>query len=177
MARPSKSAEVLKNERKSHRTKAEMALRKEAEQAVLTGIKMRERREVAETPVAHVEFLRVRNLMSKVQKNDALYESVINDYCEYLADIARYREMRSVLIAALGELKDAGAEPGERYRLLSQMYGRIMDCDKQMQTYHKKRFDIERENGFTLASAMRSIPKVPEKKSNPLLEALQDGAD
>ena len=177
MARPSKSAAVLAEEKKSHRTKAEMSRRSEAECAALTGVKMRERPGVAENPVSHAEFLRVRGLMSRVQKNDALYESVMNDYCEYMADIARYREMRTDIETTLNEMNAVEMDPGDRYRLKSQMYGKIMDCDKQIQTYQKKRFDIEKENGFTLASSMRSIPKQPEKKGNPLLEVLRDAAD
>ena len=177
MARPSKSTAVLESEQRSHRTKAEMRQRKQAEQAALSGRPMRESSIVAESYISHMEFLRVRKLMDAIQKNDALYESVINDYCEYKSDIVRYRDMRKSIERELEKLTDEQMDPGERFRLKTQMYGRILDCDKQIQAYQKKRFDIEKENGFTVASSMRSIPKTPAVKHNPLLEALQDGTD
>ena len=177
MARPSKAVEVLESEKRSHRTKAEIKQRKKAEQGILTGLSMKERPEVCENPVSHAEFLRVRKLMIAVRKNDALYESVINDYCEYKADIARYREMRRNIEEAISELKAEEIDPVLKYKMKSQMYGKIMECDKQIQIYQKKRFDIEKENGFTLASSLRSIPKAPEPEKNPILEALRDGSD
>lgn len=52
-----------------------------------------------------------------------------------------------------------------------------MDADKQIEVYRAKRFAIEKENGFTIASALRAIPKKPETKINPLLDALRGDAD
>lgn len=44
MGRPSKPAELLKSEGKSHRTKQELAFRKQQEEATLTGKKLEEPR-------------------------------------------------------------------------------------------------------------------------------------
>lgn len=73
MGRPSKSAEVLKSEGKSHRTKAEISKREAEERALLTGIKMRESADVKADEAAHKEFRRVIRILSAVGKNDALY--------------------------------------------------------------------------------------------------------
>ena len=159
MARPSKSTTVLKAENKSHRTKAELQQREKAEQAALTGLPLREVAEVEKDEIAHAEFVRVQELLSAVGKNDALYEAVINDYCLYKADISRYMTMRE-------EMENDTELAGKDY------YKLVMDVDKQIEAYRKKRFDIEKENGFTIASAARSIPKRVENKDNPLLEAL-----
>lgn len=177
MARPSKATSVLKDEKKSHRTKAELSQREAAERAALTGLPLRESGAVSSDPIAHAEFERVHELLSAIGKNDALYESVINDYCTYKSDIARYEEIRIGMEEDLDELAKRNMAPDVMYKIKSGMYKNIMDCDKQIQTFQKKRFDIEKENGFTIASAMRAIPKAPAKKENPLLEALRDGPD
>jgi len=160
MARPSKSTENLKY----HITKAEVAHREAAEKAALTGIPIRESLEVKSSNAAHSEYERVIELLSAAGKNDALYEAVINDYCIYKADILRYMEMREAI------MDDDSIDSGKRYKL-------IMDADSRIETYRAKRFAIEKENGFTIASALRAIPKKPEVKSDPLLDALRGGAD
>lgn len=174
MARPSKSVAVLCEEKRSHRTKAEIQQRENSEADALTGLPLRESSEVANDAVAHAEFMRVKELLSAVKKNDALYESVINDYCTYKSDIARYTIMREDINSGIEEIKDADMDSGLKYKLKLQLYKQIMECDRQIQTFQKKRFDIEKENGMTIASSLRSIPKAPNKKENPLLEALRD---
>ena len=106
----------------------------------------------------------MQELLTAVGKNDALYESVINDYCMYKSDISRYIKMRNEIE------NDEDIKGVDRYRI-------IVDCDKQIQSFQKKRFDIEKENGFTIASAMRSIPKKTESGENPLLKALMSDDD
>ena len=156
MARPSSSASTLK----SHATKAELKQRQEAEKSALSGIGIKESVEVKDDAIAHAEFKRVLRLLKAVGKNDALYEAVINDYCMYKSDIARYVQMRQDIE------QDGTIEGPPRYTL-------ITNCDKQMEVYRKKRFDIEKENGFTIASALRSIPKKVDTKENPLVKALR----
>lgn len=175
MARPSKSTDVLDGEKRSHRTKVELKRRKDAEQAALTGMPLRESPEVRGSAVAHNEFLRVCALLAAVKKNDALYEAVINDYCVFKADIARYTAMRESIQSDLEGLNEADLDPETRYNLKSRMYKQIIECDKQIQTAQKKRFDIEKENAMTISSAMRSIPKAPAEQKNPLLELVGDG--
>ena len=81
MARPSKPASVIKLEGKSHRTKKELRNREQAENSLLSGMKLKESEEVKNNPKAHQEFLRVKKLLSGIDKSDDLYGSVINRYC------------------------------------------------------------------------------------------------
>lgn len=161
MARPSKTVDVIEKEGKSHYTKAELRVRKEAEQAALTGIKMREYPEVKEDEVAHREFARVRRILSSVGKNDAIYEAVINEYAMLKSDIDRYTKLRNSLDG------DESIRGTDKIKL-------ELSCDDRIDKFKRRRFDIEKENGMTIASSLRAIPKKPEKKANPLLEALKD---
>ena len=163
MGRPSKSADIIEKEGKSHRTKAEMETRKTAESAQLTGIRMHEADEVKEDPVAHKEYRRIIRILTSVGKNDAIYEAVINEYCLLKSDIERYMTLRKKIT------EDEGIQAKDSYRM-------IMECDKQIEKYKRRRFDIEKENGMTIASSLRAIPKKPEKKANPLLDILTDGS-
>ena len=122
---------------------------------------MKESQEVREDPIAHKEFARIRKILTTVGKNDALYESVINDYCRYKSDIERYIKMRD----DIGNEPDI--QPAERVKL-------VLECDRRIDALRRKRFDIEKENGMTIASSARSIPKTVTKPSNPLLSVLGD---
>lgn len=175
MGRPSKSTDVLKSEGKSHRTKAELAAREAAEKAILTGEQIREFPSVKKDSAAHKEFLRVRKLLNAVGKNDALYEAIINRYCELKAEIDYLALMRSETQAALADLR---AERGDLdtetyYRLQSSLQKQILDTDSRIQQKRKMCMDIEKECAMTVASAMRSIPKTPQEKPSLLKEALE----
>lgn len=148
---------------KRHSTKDELEQRRAAEQAALTGIPIREMVEVKSSNAAHAEFARIIELLTAAGKNDALYEAVINEYCLYKADILRYMELRE-------RIENDESLGTKRYKL-------ILDADKQIEQYRAKRFAIEKENGFTIASALRAIPKKPTESRDPLLEALRGGAD
>ena len=63
MPTPAKPFKVLLAENKSHRTKAELQLREEGEEALSTKIKMKERKEVKQNKVAHKEFKRITELL------------------------------------------------------------------------------------------------------------------
>lgn len=178
MARPSKSVAVLQGERRSHRTKAELQRRSEAEQELMTGKKLSERREVKENPVAHREFQRVNRLLTTIGKNDALYEPIINRYCMLQAECADFENKRELFCTNLeGLMDEEKIEPATRYRLQAQMQKSILDVDKQIQTKRRMMFDIEKECAMTISAAARSIPKKLDAKENPLIAALRDGTD
>lgn len=82
MPTPPKPIVVLETEKRSHRTKAEKAQRKKAEEALLTGQAMREKPQVKQNNIAHKEFLRIKKLLEKIDKNDDLNANVINRYCQ-----------------------------------------------------------------------------------------------
>lgn len=177
MPTPPKPYVVLKAEKKSHRTKAELKLREEGEKALATGVALKERPEVKSNPVAHKEFLRLNKLLKAIGKNDAIYEAVINRYCQLQGECADYENTIMNLKQDLEELKENrhSMDVAEYYKLKNDIEKLIDSKDRQLQTKRKMLFDIERDNCLTIAAALRSIPKKEEKTSNPLLEALKDG--
>lgn len=185
MARPSKSSATIQAEQKSHRTKAEMKQREDAEKELSTGVALKERAAVKNNPIAHKEFNRVNALLKKIGKNDAIYEPIINRYCALQAECVEYESMLADFRDQRGDLRreyqsgqadadcvEGGLTPSAYYKLLSVMQKSIVDLDKQIQAKRKMLFDIERENAMTIAAALRSIPKKVEKEKNPLLAAL-----
>jgi hypothetical protein len=189
MARPSKSASVIAEEKKSHRTKAEIKQREDAEKALITGVALCERPEVEESQAAHAEFIRIEALLKVIGKNDAIYEAAINRYCSLQAECGELEDMRKDFRASRAELKaeyqagkicdedKGGLTASQYYKLLSAMQKNYIDADKQIQIKRKMMFDIERENGMTIAAALRSIPKNVNKAEDPLKAALADDTE
>ena len=185
MPTPPKPFVILKNEKKSHRTKAELKQRQQGEKALATGTALKERSEVKNNPVAHKEFMRINKLLKGIEKNDAIYESVINRYCILQAECAMFDERREELYKLIYELKDEyhlvteEMDPSEKAVFLldytsnmAKLSTTMINLDKQVQAKRKMLLDIEKENIMTIAAALRSIPKKEEKSSNRLLEAL-----
>lgn len=181
MARPSKPVLVLENEKKSHRTKAELQKRKEEEAKLLSGMEMKERREVRENKEAHKEFVRLKKLMKNIEKNDALYETVINRYAMLLAECMDFEEKRESFYKDLQELTKHMDEIvtetslSEYHKLKNTMQKNILDIDRQVQAKRKMLLEIEKENVMTIAASLRSIPKKDDKAEDPLLKILKGG--
>ena len=51
----------------------------------------------------------------------------------------------------------------------------ILDADNRVQAKRKMMFDIEKECAMTVASALRSVPKTPAAKENPLIGLIGTG--
>lgn len=182
MPTPPKPVIVLANERKSHRTKAELEGRKQAEDALATGVSIKERPEVKNNPVAHKEFARINKLLRNIEKNDAIFEAVINRYCMIYAECVDFEIKRESFYRDIQELtedKDRliqyetvdGEVGGEislstYYKMKHNMQKIIIDLDKQVQAKRKMLLDIEKENIMTVASALRSIPKKPKDEAD-----------
>lgn len=178
MPTPAKPFKVLLAENKSHRTKAELQLREEGEEALSTKIKMKERKEVKQNKVAHKEFKRITELLENIEKNDALYENVINRYAILLAECSEFEEKRERFYNDMEKIEeeyvnDEDFTIKEYYNLINSMQKNIVDLDKQIQAKRKMMLDIEKENVMTIASALRSIPKKESKGDNPLLKVLR----
>ena len=186
MPTPTKPFKVLTSEKKSHRTKAELKMREEGEKSLSTDIVLKERKEVRQNKVAHKEFKRVQKILKNIDKNDAIYEAVINRYCLLQAEcfdleerreecynlISKLREEEKELIA---ELKDR--ENLEYAKSLAKMMSSMSTIDKQIQAKRKMLLDIEKENVMTIASALRCVPKKEDKDAdNPLLKVLRGEA-
>lgn len=185
MPTPTKPYAVIKGEKKSHRTKAEMSARKQGEENLKTSEKLKERKEVKENKKAHKEFLRLEKLLEKIDKNDAIYEAVINRYCILQAECREVEERRETYEELLNEIRKAlpelSKEDKDRYMMeltevtksLAKISNQIAVCDKILGTKRKMLLDIEKENVMTIAAALRSIPKNTDKKEHPLLRALE----
>lgn len=178
MGRPSKPAELLKSEGKSHRTKQELAFRKQQEEATLTGKKLEEPRAVKDLKIAHATFLKTRRLLDAINKNDELYSAATCRYCTNTQKLADAEESIQVLKAELEELRESRSSYAEDkaipdyYRMLTKLEDTITRKEQLAAGIRKELTDFEKENCMTIASSLRSIAKQPEKKANPLLEAL-----
>ena len=184
MPTPTKPYIALVEEGKSHRTKAELKRRQREEASLATGTEIKERSEVSNNPVAHKEFLRISKLLTKIKKNDAIYEPVINRYCSLQAecrDLEIKREKIFDQAVKLEKMLDNFPEDIDfaNFRAvvsdLGSIYAAMIAIDKQVQAKRKMILDIEKENIMTIAAALRSIPKKEEKSNNKLLEALNGG--
>lgn len=182
MPPPTKPVSVLRSEKKSHRTKAELEQREQAEKALSTGVALRERPGVRRNPVAHKEFMRINKLLKKIQKNDAIYEAIINRYCLLQAECMDMETRRDEIYEQAQRLENKLDELGDETDIkqfrqaaqaISGIYGTMIALDKQIQTKRKMLLDIEKENIMTIAAALRSIPKKVEDEENPLLKVLR----
>jgi len=167
MPTPPKPFTVLTTEKKSHRTKAELEQRKNEEEALESGVALKERQSVKNNNFAHKEFLRVNKLLKNIKKNDALYEPVINRYAILQAECVDFESKRESFYKDLEELtndKNRLINSNEitlsnYYKMKHNMQSMIIELDKQVQIKRKMLLDIEKENIMTIASALRSIPK------------------
>jgi hypothetical protein len=171
MPTPPKPFEVLTTERKSHRTKAELNQRKQGEEALSSSVALKERSEVKNNEFAHKEFIRINKLLKNINKNDALYEPIINRYCMILAELNDFEKRRDNFYHDILEL-EADKEnlvDGDEftlpmyYKLKLNLHKSIIDLEGTIQQKRKMLLDIEKENIMTIASALRSIPKKVEK--------------
>lgn len=181
MSRPSKPFKVISNEKKSHRTKAELKIRQEGEEALSTDTKIKERIEVKSNKLAHKEFKRLEKLLENIEKNDAIYEAVINRYCLLQSECRDFEEKREKFYKDFEKLEQEYNENDcftaqEYYTLVNNIQKHIIELDRQVQAKRKMLLDIEKENVMTIASALRSIPKKAEKNDEPLLKVLRGEA-
>jgi phage terminase small subunit len=165
--RPSKPADVIQLEGISHRTKEEIAQRKEAESALVTGIHMEMWPEVRANKIAREEFERVCDLLGVIGKADALQEGVVNRYCLLRAECVDFEKKRDSFNRSLAELKrefKAGKmDTGVYFGIVANMQKNLIGLDRQIQSKRNMMLAIEKENLMTIASALRSIPKKAEK--------------
>ena len=178
MPTPPKPFSVLKSEGKSHRTKKELKLREQGEKALSTGTALKARSEVKKNKIANKEFKRINELLKKIEKNDAIYEAVINRYCLIYAECIDFEDKKNKLYELVEKLENQFEESVEYLekedlvketrkfaKSISEIMASIVDLDKQLQPKRKMLLDIEKENIMTIASALRIIPKKPENDS------------
>lgn len=173
--RPSKPVNVIKMEKKSHRTKKELALREKSEEKLVTGAKLKESPAVKSDPVAHKEFVRVRKLLKVMEKDDDLYHNQINTYCLLHSEITKLSEEADAQRKDIEELRQAKEnfdDEKEFWDLLSKAKKRLDTIDLKIDRKRTHREKIDRENGLTITAALRTVPKKPEKSTSELKRAL-----
>ena len=186
MGRNSKPASVIMLEKKCHRTKAELERREQAEKDLLSGKGMTEFQSVKKDQYAHKEFLRVKKLMDAVDKNDALYETIINRYCEILSEVASLKSQREFNLKRIEEINELYNQLSDELevedkldriekviKLLTQFQNANNRIDGTISAKRSMLFAIERENIFTISSALRSVPKNVNKQEDDLVKALR----
>ena len=192
MPTPPKPFSVLKSEGKSHRTKKELKIREQGEKALSTGTALKERQEVKKNKIAHKEFKRINELLSYIEKNDAIYEGVINRYCILYAECIELEVKREYMYSLIEELKEQfenskdylveeelAKETRKFSSSIAELTKSMIELDKLIQQKRKMLLDIEKENIMTIASALRVIPKKPENDSakETILKVLSGNAD
>lgn len=172
MPTPAKPFEVLSSEKKSHRTKAELAQRRDSEAALISGKKLKEHKEVKADVVAHAEFMRINKILKAINKNDDIYNNVINRYCKLVSEVVTWEEQREAILKTLNTLEHRAEELNNEdletfMRTYEKTLKSLATIEKSIAGKRKEMFDIEKENVMTIASSLRSIPKkVESKKSN-----------
>lgn len=189
MPRPSKTANAVQG----HRTKAEIDTRKAAEENLKTGATLTERSEIKINKYTHKEFLRVKKLLTIIEKNDDLYSAIINRYCAIQFECVQFENLKNEYNKAIIELSEDKEKIVEDYvneydketislaqyyKMKNNFSRTIIALDSAVMSKRKMLFDIEKENLMTVASGLRSIPKTPpQKEEDPLLKALSESDD
>lgn len=176
MPKPPKSVAILKIEGKSHRTKAELAARERGEKATLTGVKIKKKDAVRNNIIANREFTRLQKLLAAIDKDDAIYENVLNRYCQLYAECLNFEVERDNVFKSIdemnqtmGELIDSGdISLADFYKQRNALYSRTISLDRQIQNKRDMMLKIEKENLMTIAAALRSVPKQDPVEEDPL---------
>ena len=186
MARPAKPVNVIQMEKKSHRTKKELAVRQKSEQEMLSGERIDKFTEVKNNTKASREFDRVVKIFDSIEKNDKMYETVINRYCLMLAECRELEDLKKTIsvnikhmIKLFKENIVAEAEPEAKALLyidfareIAQLSNTLIKYDREIEKKRGMLLAIEKESGMTMAAMLRTIPKKQEQGTNPLLEVL-----
>jgi hypothetical protein len=168
MPTPSKPFKVLKGENKSHKTKAELQQRKEAEESMLTDEPMKAWSSLSME--AKKEFKRLKGLLEKIGKDDAVYENVINRYCELKAECIEFKKEQDEFLKSGSDLEkeyreqETDLKASIYYKLRAKIQDNVLSMDRQIQAKRKMMLDIEKENIMTIAAALRSVPKKDKEK-------------
>ncbi len=182
MPTPAKPFSVLTAEKKSHRTKAELNLRKKGEKALETKQKIKAKKEVKENKIAYKEFKRISSLLESIDKSDGLYENVINRYVMLYAECYEFEIKREKFYENLNNVEMAYEKNmnemsiSEYFSTINGIQKNIIDLDKQIQSKRKMMLEIEKENIMTIAAQLRSIPKKVDEEEDKVLKVLRGEA-
>ena len=168
MAGPAASYLQLIERGRSHIPPHELETRRKAEESMLTKTSLVEFDEVKKNKVAHKEFLRISEMLSKIQKNVAIYAGAINRYCLLAAEckdiekqIKKYKKMA---LDAKKKYKNKEIDYDSYTNVLNLSDSKAIQFDKQLQSKRMMMFNIEKENLMTISSSLRCVPKKQTKK-------------
>ena len=177
MARPPKASKVIKLEKKSHRTKKELATRERNEKALLTGKMMIETADVRNDRTAHLEFLRLKPLLKAIDKFDEIYGAPVRRYC---LNKSKLNEIECDIEKIKNEIEDIRNNKNdfeknmpEYYRIITKWEEILAKKESIAKSFRAEMIDFEKQNCMTIRSALSAIPKKPETKANSVKEALQ----
>lgn len=164
--RPPKTAAVLQMEGISHKTRRELELRRQQEEALLTGVTMRENKNVRENQIAHAVFIRLRSLLRRVGKDDAIYEMSVNRYALLTSECEESQSRRARLEEVIEDLHNRMGEFGypEYIKLVISTEKQITAVDSALTKKRDQLLAIEKESLLTVASALRNIQKRPKEE-------------
>lgn len=152
---------------KRHLTKAEIEVREKAEKSMVTGTEMKPSPQVKANKAAVKEFNRIKKMFQVIDKNDGIFEGVINRYCMLhgeCIDLTEKMKQINEELDTLTQLKLSGEiEFLEYLDRRSGLTSAYLNIDKNLMSKRKQMLDIEKENIMTIQSALRSIPKKPEE--------------
>jgi hypothetical protein len=154
-----------------HRTKAEKAVRAEAEAAFKTDEKIKPSAAVRANKAALKYFKRLIKLYDGIKMNEAFYENTLSRYCILLAehdDAVRDRERIERNIARL-ERAEMEEEIEFKQYILEARYleGALLAADKILAKRRDQLLSIEKENLMTMQGRLRAIPKKPPREEAP----------
>ena len=149
-----------------HRSNYIKQTRDSYEKDLLTGEIWQEYPEVKVNKIAHKFFKRLTDLYSRIEKNDAMTEPIINRYCIMQAECYDFEKKREKFNSNLDALMDDDELDAEsKYKLEAQMQQSIIAVDKQIMSKRKMLLDIEKETLMTLKAQLSSIPKKESEKA------------
>jgi hypothetical protein len=168
MPTPAKPANVLRFENKAHKSNEELNAREAAENALLTGKRMKVRPEVKADPIAYKEYKRIAGLLKIIQKDDALYEGAVNRLAQLYSEILNAEAQRAKLDEAMSmlliEYKEKRIDYDKYFKLLDTLEKKFTNLDIAIMAKRKMLLDLEKESILTVAAALRTIPKTVKKK-------------
>lgn len=171
MPTPSKPISVIKQQGNRRRlSKKAIEHREKEEKNLTTGYSFKEWASVKNNINSHNEFVRLKKIFKKIQKDDALHESIMNRFCLLHAECIEFENMAEKIMANINDLESTWKEKKIEYidyiNAKNSLLDNYMKCDKKIMEKRKAMLDIEKENIMTIAGALRSIPKKPIEENN-----------
>ena len=159
MPTPRKPVQLMKK----HMDKETKEYRAEAEESLLSGECWHEYPEVENNSTAHRFFKRITDLYSRIEKNDALTEPIINRYCTIQAECYDFEKKREMFQGNLeGLIDNDEMDAQSKFKLEADMQKSIIGVDNALMAKRRMLLEIERETLMTLKAQLASIPK-PQK--------------